>query len=314
MREPLPPSEKDIILLTGAQGQLGLTLLQQCLSAEGECEIYPLTRAQFDLSRPDTLPSRLEQLALHFARYRAIVLLNAAAYTQVDLAETNPKEAEVINTLAVDAMARACARLHIRFIQISTDYVFDGEYREPYPVDYPPHPLSGYGTTKWHAEEAIAKALPQGEYSIVRTSWLYSPYRTNFYRTIWRLAHERRELRVVADQIGAPTSTASLAGQLLILCSLRAPLPPILHLVNRGETSWYGFAQAIVEKANRSDHCRVIPITTAEYPTAARRPRNSRLEVSCIHPNTPLCSWQEALRLSPPPMESPSIPSISLAK
>lgn len=314
MRAAQSKLEKGIILLTGAQGQLGLTLLLRSLQTEVSHDIYPLSREQFDLAHPETLPLILERLALRFEHYREIILLNAAAYTQVDLAETHPKEAEVINTIAVDTMARACARLQIRFIQISTDYVFDGAYDHPYPVDYPPHPISVYGTTKWHAEEAVARAMPLGEYAIVRTSWLYSPYRQNFYRTMWCLAHERSELRVVADQIGAPSSTESVAEQLFLLCSRREALPPVLHFVNRGETSWYGFAQAIVEKAGRSHFCKVVPITTEEYPTAAHRPRNSRLEVSYLDPNTPLCSWQEALRLCPPPSDPPSIPSLKEKK
>ena len=190
MREAQPKLEKGIILLTGAQGQLGLTLLLRSLQTEISHDIYPLSREQFDLAHPETLPPVLERLALRFEHYREIILLNAAAYTQVDLAEIHPKEAEVINTIAVDTMARTCARLQIRFIQISTDYVFDGAYDQPYSVDYPPHPISVYGTTKWHAEEAVARALPLGEYAIVRTSWLYSPYRQNFYRTMWCLAHE----------------------------------------------------------------------------------------------------------------------------
>jgi len=314
MRAAQSKLEKGIILLTGAQGQLGLTLLLRSLQTEVSHDIYPLSREQFDLAHPETLPLILERLALRFEHYREIILLNVAAYTQVDLAETHPKEAEVINTIAVDTMARTCARLQIRFIQISTDYVFDGAYDQSYPVDYPPHPISVYGATKWHAEEAVARAMPLGEYAIVRTSWLYSPYRQNFYRTMWRLAHERSELRVVADQIGAPSSTESVAEQLFLLCSRREALPPVLHFVNRGETSWYGFAQAIVEKAGRSHFCRVLPITTEEYPTAAHRPRNSRLEVSCLDPNTPLCSWQEALRLCPPPSDPPSIPSLKEKK
>lgn len=285
--------ERELYLLSGATGQLGLSILRHW--PRKECTIMPLPREAFDLSRPDCLAPILEHYARGAQEYKRITLIHAAAYTNVELAEQYPEEVRVINTQAVEVLAKTCARLGIRMIQISTDYVFDGTYDRPYPVDYPCHPISVYGTTKWLAEEAVKREMERGSYSIVRTSWLYSCYiPNNFLMKLVMTVPQKRVWGIVEDQIGAPTSTISLARSLYQLVQ-KEELPPIVHLTNRGETSWYGFAKAIFERISVGYPIEVSPIRTGDFPTRAQRPLNSRLELTDLDPLHPISTWQEGV-------------------
>lgn len=258
------------ILVTGADGQLGYTL--QVLSAQHRHHQWHFT----DVHTLDiTDKTAIEKW---FAKQKPEVCINCAAYTKVDLAEQEPATARLINATAVGYLADACAQYNTRLIHISTDFVFDGLQSHPYSVTDEPNPLSVYGATKWDGEE---KALTWKRAVVVRTAWVYSPYGQNFMRTMLRLGAERDELRVVSDQIGAPTSTFDLASALIALAVADEEVDGcVFHYSNEGVASWYDFARAIIDMA--SLQCRVLPISTIDYPTPARRPAYSVLDKSAI--------------------------------
>ena len=217
-----------------------------------------------------------------------MLAVNCAAYTAVDKAETEPERAFRINRDGAENLASVCAARRIPLVHISTDYVFDGSIRRPYTESDPPNPLSVYGTGKWQGEEAVREHLV--EHIIVRTAWLYGVHGQNFAKTILRLAGEREEIRVVADQYGCPTWTMDLADAVttiakrLLQCEPSGPWGTY-HFCGAGTTTWYEFALAIVEEGARRRRLKVTrirPITTAEYPTAARRPRWSVLDCTRI--------------------------------
>jgi dTDP-4-dehydrorhamnose reductase len=264
------------ILLLGAHGQLGRELTQ-ALPPLGE--LVPCDRGAADLERP------AEVVAL-LARERPAVVINAAAYTAVDRAESEPDRAELINATAVAAIAAEAARQDAVFVHYSTDYVFDGEAAGAYGETDEPRPLSVYGRTKLAGERAVATA--GGRPYVFRTSWVYAPHGGNFLRTILRLAGEREELGVVADQRGVPTPAsliASVTAEVLERAAdpARALPPGLYHLAPRGETTWHGYAERLLDEARRAGlpvrvpPGGVRPLTTSEYPTAARRPANSLL-------------------------------------
>jgi dTDP-4-dehydrorhamnose reductase len=212
-------------------------------------------------------------------------IVNAAAYTAVDRAEAEPERAFAVNCGGAALLADAAARRGIPFIQISTDYVFDGSKRSPYREDDVPAPLNVYGSSKLAGETAVLKACPGA--AVIRTSWVYSPYGSNFVRTMLRLSETQRVVRVVDDQRGAPTSAADLAAAILAIVErLRSANcydnAGIYHLAGDGETNWHGFAAAIFASLARRG--RRAPglqtIMTAEYPTPACRPKNSCLDSS----------------------------------
>jgi dTDP-4-dehydrorhamnose reductase len=229
------------------------------------------------------------------------LVVNAAAYTQVDAAETEGELARQVNAEGPAWLAEACQEVEASLVQISTDYVFDGRARRPYRPDDPPHPLGVYGRTKWEGEEAVRQRLAR--HLIVRTSWVYASHGHNFFRTIARLAREQETLRVVADQHGCPTLAADLARALLDGAAMAMTRPNgwgTYHFCNGGETSWHGFASAIVAGlASRPGIvCRkVVPIATSEHPRPAARPAYSVLDTSswtAVFGQTPR-PWQEAL-------------------
>jgi dTDP-4-dehydrorhamnose reductase len=285
------------ILLTGTTGQVGGALLGP-LGSIGT--VIPVRRADFDLSDPLSLPGKLDRLAPD-------LIVNPAAYTAVDRAEDERELAVEINARAPQRIAIWAAEHAVPFVHFSTDYVFPGTGEQPWCEDDPTGPLSVYGASKLAGEAAIRSA--KGPHLIVRTSWVYAARGTNFLRTIARLARERRELRIVADQIGAPTSARVIADSLArmigqqngALPELFARSGGLVHLACAGETSWHGFATAIVERLKSCGVVlkaeRIVPILTADYPTKAQRPRNSRFDQTRLREVFGLASphWSDAL-------------------
>jgi dTDP-4-dehydrorhamnose reductase len=267
------------ILVTGATGQVGGALVP-ALRHLGT--VIATDRAQFDLARPRDLPRALDAIVPD-------VIVNPAAYTAVDQAEDEPELAMSINAAAPGEIARWAASKGVPLIHFSTDYVFSGAGEEPWREEDRPEPLSIYGKSKLAGEEAIRMA--GGAFLIVRTSWVYAANGKNFLRTIARLARERKELRIVADQIGAPTSARLVADVIARILAQGVDeldvrmrkAKGLIHVAASGETSWYHFAAAIVEglKSRGVELAveRVRPIRTDEYPTRAKRPHNSRLSL-----------------------------------
>jgi dTDP-4-dehydrorhamnose reductase len=266
------------ILVTGAEGQLGTELVRQA-PACGVVVTAPLL-AEMDLTN-------CARVAEVFAAVRPAAVINTAAYTLVDRAETESDLAFAVNAAAPAHLARLCARASVPLVQVSTDYVFDGRKQTPYVEDDPIAPLGVYARSKAEGEAAVRGTLR--EHLIVRTAWLYSPYGSNFVRTIMRLAAEGKELRIVDDQLGSPTCAADFAEALLSIAGrLRSggEIPwGTYHYCGSGITSWFGFARHILQTLTARRHIdnyRVVPITTREFPTPARRPAFSALDCSRI--------------------------------
>ena len=262
------------LLVLGANGQIGWELARS-LTPLGE--VIALDRAGCDLARPQTIPDVIRNV-------RPDVLVNAAGYTAVDRAETDESLAMLVNGTAVGVIAQEARQAGALLVHYSTDYVFDGAKPEPYVEDDPPAPLNAYGRSKLAGEVAARDA--GGDHLILRASWVFAARGHNFLNTILRLARERGELRVVADQVGAPTWARHIADATaeVIACAQRERgeqrfASDVLHHTAAGATSWHGFAEAIVDRACGSAPARpaVRAITTDEFPSPARRPKNSRL-------------------------------------
>lgn len=262
------------ILLLGSTGQLGATLSPE-LARIGK--LIVTDRAILDLSNTENLRQVVHDC-------KPSVIVNAAAYTAVDKAESEQELAHAVNAAAPATLARAARETDAILIHYSTDYVFDGSKASAYIESDPVNPLNAYGRTKAEGEVAVQKSGCR--HLIFRTSWVYSERGSNFLLTMLRLARQRNELRIVNDQLGAPTSTHSLAlATAKIIRRYSAGRWPddrsgLYHMTDSGSTSWFGFAKAILERASKILGIRVprlIPITSAEYPTAARRPINSIL-------------------------------------
>jgi dTDP-4-dehydrorhamnose reductase len=267
------------IAVTGRHGQIAQALSDR---AAGSTEqILLLARPEIDLTRPAELEATLIGL-------EPDAIVNAAAYTAVDQAETEPDLAAAINAEGAAAVARAAAKLGVPIVQLSTDYVFDGSGDRPYREDDPTGPLGVYGVSKLAGERAVAQAAP--DHAILRTSWVYSPFGRNFVRTMLALARQRNEVRVVCDQVGAPTSALDIADGVigvvhnLLAESARSDLRGVFHMTAAGTATWTEFAEAIfaLSRAAGGPSATVIPIPTTEYPTPARRPANSRLDTSLL--------------------------------
>jgi len=260
------------ILLTGCAGQLGREL-KRSLACLGE--VIACDRSQLDLARADPLRAALRSIA-------PAVIINAAAYTAVDKAEAEPGLADTINSLAPGILAEEARRLDALLIHYSTDYVFDGSKATAYTEDDAPAPLSAYGRSKLGGERAIAAA--GGRHLIFRTSWVYGLHGANFMKTMLRLARERNELRVVGDQVGAPTWSRHLADATSHVLARKDIPDGLYHLAAAGETSWHGYAEAIFGEALRAGLLENIPvvnrIASADFPLPAARPANSRLDCS----------------------------------
>ncbi|MCI0920637.1 dTDP-4-dehydrorhamnose reductase [Sphingobacterium rhinopitheci] len=258
------------IVVTGANGQLG-SELRDILSEIPAVEAFFLDRKQLPLDQTMIIQDIL-------GMYQPDVIIHAAAYTAVDRAEAEPQLADVVNHLASEEIAQYCRLNDAQLIAISTDYVFDGTSKVPLAEDAPVDPINVYGLTKLRGEQAIQKWLPDA--IIIRTSWVYSTYGNNFVKTMLRLMTEREEIAVIADQIGSPTAAIDLAEAILAIISAADWVPGVYHYSNEGEISWFDFACAIKEIKGLA--CVVKPITTDEYPTAAKRPHYSLLDKSKI--------------------------------
>ena len=258
------------ILLTGAAGQLGREL-KRSLACLGE--VIARDRQQLDLARAAALRDAVRAVA-------PTVIVNAAAYTAVDQAETEPTVADAINAQAPAILAEEAKRLGALLIHYSTDYVFDGRKATPYTEDDIPAPLAAYGRSKRAGELAIAASGCR--HLIFRTSWVYGLHGVNFLKTMLRLGQERNELRVVDDQFGAPTWTRHLADATALIAGRKEVPNGLYHLAAAGETSWHGYAEAIFAEAQRSGLMDKTPvvhrIASANYPLPAPRPANSRLD------------------------------------
>ncbi len=258
------------ILITGGSGQLGDSLRK--LAALRGLEFVAVSRPEFDFLRPDTIDSC-------FAAANPVLVINAAAYTAVDAAETHLEEAAAGNHTGPLRLAELCAGAGIPFIHVSTDYVFDGAKAAPYVEDDVTAPTGVYGATKRDGEVAILNTNARA--IILRTAWVYSAHGKNFARTMLNAARKTNTLRVVADQRGTPTAAPDLAGAILDIAAIvfeggwDEKYRGIFHATGSGETTWHGFAEAIFAVAGL--HPEVIPITTADWPTPAKRPVDSRL-------------------------------------
>ena len=267
---------KPAILITGGTGQVGTGLT---LANRGRFEVVAPARAELDLLDAASIERNISS-----RDWAAII--NCAAYTAVDKAESEPELAFAINAEAPGIIARAAAARAIPLLHVSTDYVFDGSKAKPYTEDDPVAPLGVYGASKEAGERAVRDE--GGRSIILRTAWVVSPWGHNFVKTMLRLGTEREELGVVADQIGCPTSAMDIAETLLTLTErlLQDPAAPLgtYHFVNAGEASWHDLAALIFTNASkRGLHVpKLKPIATHEYPTPAKRPLNSRLAATRI--------------------------------
>jgi dTDP-4-dehydrorhamnose reductase len=267
------------VLVTGPAGQVGWEC-QRSLQALGD--IRCIARAECDLVQPGAIRAAVREVAPD-------VIVNTAAYTAVDRAESEPDLAHAVNAVAPAVLAEEAKRLGASLIHLSTDYVFDGTKRAPYVEDDPCNPLSVYGRTKLQGEQAI---LSSGAAALIlRTSWVYATRGHNFLRTMLRLAREREELRIVDDQWGAPTWARSIADGIATVvaragrdrASIAASLSErggVFHMTASGRTNWYEFATRLLQRIAAPDRRlrSIVPIPSAEYPTPARRPMNSVLD------------------------------------
>ena len=259
------------ILVTGANGQLGMEFREQAALHEG---------IQWYFTGKDELSiTNKEGLADFCSSYPLDYIINCAAYTAVDQAELEKDLAFAINAEGPGVLAEVCADQGIRLVHISTDYVFDGESDIPYRESDPTAPQNAYGASKLQGERRIEQVT--SEAIIIRTSWVFGKYGKNFVKTMIRLMHERESISVVNDQQGSPTYAADLASTILhIITHVKDPKPGIYHYCNDGSTNWYAFASAIKELTG--SRCQIEPIPTSAYPTPAKRPSFSLLDNSLI--------------------------------
>jgi dTDP-4-dehydrorhamnose reductase len=276
------------MLLTGRQGQLGWEL-ERALSPLGE--VAAADHASLDLGNPDVVTARVRSLAPD-------VIVNAAAYTAVDQAETEPDRAFAVNARGPAVLAEEAKRLDALLIHYSTDYVFDGTKAGPYTEDDVPNPLGVYGQSKLEGERAIQASGCR--HLILRTCWVYGARGRNFLLTMLRLASERPELRVVDDQVGSPTWCRVIAQVTAELLARGRDAPPLMHLACAGYASWFEFACTIMRHTagSRARQPRVVAIASSAYPTAARRPANSRLSTARLEGvlGRALPQWEESLK------------------
>ena len=285
--------ERPRVLLTGVNGQVGFEL-RRVLSTS--MEVLAPDRGELDLADEKAVAQRLQQ-------HQPQLIVNAAAYTAVDKAESEPELAHRLNAALPAQLAAYCAAAGALLVHYSSDYVYPGDGQEPFGEDSPTGPLSTYGASKLAGDQAVESAGTQ--HLIFRTSWVYSARRSNFMKTMLKLARSRDSLNVVADQIGAPTD-ARLIAHLTLLAVRHRIADGIYHLAPRGETSWHGFAAEIFRLAlQRGEQLALTPdavaaIPTSEYPTPAARPLNSRLQVDKLESalGIRLPDWQTQLELT----------------
>lgn len=263
------------LVVTGASGQVTRALQEGAVAAG--VEVICLSRPEFDLADASNAADLLKQ-------HKPDVVISAAAYTAVDLAESNATEAEAVNAIGPGRLAAACAALGLPFLHLSTDYVFDGTKPTPYREDDATGPTGVYGATKLAGEKAVAAANPR--HVILRTAWVYAHEGKNFVKTMLKLAETRPALGVVSDQLGCPTYASDIATALFDIArqvkgkAAGEACFGTFHLAGSGDTSWAGFASAIFALAAKQGlpAAAVNPISASEYPTPAKRPANSRLD------------------------------------
>lgn len=274
------------VLVTGANGQLGQSI-KEVANNTSDIEFFYTNSNALDITNEKKVNS-------FFCKNKFDYCINCAAYTAVDKAEEERELAYEINVLGAKNLAEACKITNTILIHISTDFVFDGEKKQPYIESDIPNPKSVYGNTKLAGEEEIENILEK--YFIIRTSWLYSIYGKNFMKTMLRLGEERSEISVVSDQIGTPTSAIDLANILLKLISKNNKEYGLYHFSNEGQTSWAGFAEEIFKL--KSIICHVKSILTIEYPTLAVRPSYSVLRKEKISKalNISVLNWKDSLK------------------
>jgi len=263
------------ILVTGADGQLARSLVERVQGRSG-LELVAVGRPELDLAVPGSAAAAIGAI-------QPQLVINAAAYTAVDKAEDDPGLAFRINAEAAGEVAAAAALVDAAVIQISTDYVFDGRSNEPYAEEAPTSPLGVYGRSKLEGEDRVRAANPR--HAIVRTAWVYSPFGSNFVKTMMAAARTRDVLNVVEDQRGSPTSALDLADGLLQMAETWNDAPDrgvgaTYHVAGTGETSWFGLAECVMSECRKRSlpAAKVLPIATSDWPTRAARPPNSVLD------------------------------------
>ncbi|MFC6634831.1 dTDP-4-dehydrorhamnose reductase [Microbulbifer taiwanensis] len=279
------------ILITGKNGQLAQELHKR---KPANIELVALDRNDLDITNAT-------QVTQAIAEHKPEVVINAAAYTAVDKAESEKEQAYAVNATGPENLAAACKEFGIRLIHVSTDFVFDGQSSTPYQPQQPVRPLGVYGESKAAGEAAVQSLLPEAV--ILRTAWVYSAHGANFTNTMLRLMNERDQLGVVADQIGTPTSTHTLAEAIYTLIE-KPQAKGTYHCTDAGAASWYDFAVAIYEEGKEAGllpaekQVQIKPIATADYPTPAARPAYSVLDKTSLvaEVGIELKHWRQALR------------------
>lgn len=275
------------VLLTGAGGQLGQAIESFVKNRNLPFRFFYAGSAKLDITNRDAVFHFVEENSIEF-------IINGAGYTAVDKAEEEPEIADSINHKGAEHLAQAAAEFGAKLIHISTDYVFDGTVQAPYKETDVVNPVSVYGLSKLRGEQAIQEFAK--DWIIIRTAWMFSEFGNNFVKTMIRLMSERSELNVVNDQRGTPTYAVDLAEMILLIMDEPEWKSGIYHFTNSGETTWYDFALKIRELKGL-EGCKVNPVTSAEYVTAARRPAYSVLDRSKIESafGVVIPEWEEAL-------------------
>ena len=278
------------VLVTGASGQLGSELKDFADQHESKFHYFYTGSTDLDITQLEAVRNFVQQHSIEY-------IVNCAAYTLVDLCESNVDLCNAVNDLGAGNLAKVATEFNCKLIHISTDYVFDGNATEPYPEDSPINPLSVYGKAKVKAEKTVMSIAPNS--IIIRTAWLYSAYKVNFVKTMLRLMRERDELSIVSDQHGTPTYAGDLAEAITIILENAESgewKQGIYHFSNLGETTWFGFAEKIKQFA-KIEGCQLKPIETKDYPTAAVRPLYTVLDKTKIQDTFHFIipHWEESL-------------------
>jgi dTDP-4-dehydrorhamnose reductase len=286
------------ILVTGKNGQLGQSINKIVNTGNGKNN-YQQDNEFIFVGREELDLSKKESIASYFDNNNFDVIINCGAYTAVDRAEEEQNLTNQVNHLAIKQLARIAKEQKAKLIHISTDYVFDGTGSKPYKETDKTNPINVYGKTKLAGEKALQEIMTTNA-MIIRTSWVYSEYGNNFVKTMLRLGKERNEINVVSDQIGSPTYATDLAKAILKIIDNRDyqdkdKTTEIYHHSNKGKVSWYEFAKEIFELADI--HCSVKPITTKQYPTPAKRPKNTLMNKAKIAKtfSVGISNWKKSL-------------------